>query len=168
MTDSRWGKPRETVTLERAPANIPLMPRAIEETNPSRPALSCGAALAASPDKAHRIPVPQAPAPAAAMDPDAGTRELVSNWGGDAERNCDALGGWLESLPQAQRQTIEADPRANDPAYVQGLMERAQLSRPADMTIAGIERWMRTNRHEYDRNPEVQERLRRLYDERGE
>jgi hypothetical protein len=103
--------------------------------------------------------------------------ELDQLWGADRlDRNVDALGRYLDGLPEAQAEVIRnaRDPATgraylNDPANVVRLAGLARAPQPAGngpLTIARIEAFMRTNRTAYNADSALQSRYRELLDER--
>jgi hypothetical protein len=155
-------RPRETVELVRTAAHA----SGPQEDRMDRPALSAAGVLAKGGDAArHAVRVPAAPPPAA-RDIAAGERELDSTWGAKAERNAAAFARYYDSLPAAERARIDADPWADDPAFVQELMGQALRPQPAAQTIEGIEAFIRTNRSAYTKDEPLQARYRELVEAR--
>jgi hypothetical protein len=113
-------------------------------------------------DAALAVPEWQQRQAAAESAPQAGTgmAEIERAWGSKADQHKETLSGYLQSLPPERLKALQDGPQADDPVFAQQLLGQARLPRPADMSRAGIEKWMGTNRGDYFRNEEVQQAYR--------
>lgn len=95
-------------------------------------------------------------------------QELSTLWGPKTQSNADAIKSYVGSLPAAERDALRRDPRnlAYDAGFIQEVFGHASAPQPESQTIAGIEKFMKTNRRDYNRNEPLQARLRAFYDER--